>query len=75
MSYPRTNSNLITTNEFDYLVEHIDDYQAAIGKTIETPNRSPRKSFVNDKKSGGALCYYSYRDHPKYGRARKRRTF
>jgi len=50
MSYPRTNSNLITTNEFDYLVEHIDDYQAAIGKTIETPNRSPRKSFVNDKK-------------------------
>lgn len=50
MSYPRTNSNLITTNEFDYLVEHIDDYQAAIGKTIETPNRSPRKSFVNNKK-------------------------
>lgn len=50
MSYPRTNSNLITTNEFDYLIEHIDDYQAAIGKTIETPNRSPRKSFVNDKK-------------------------
>lgn len=50
MSYPRTNSNLITTNEFDYLVEHIDDYQAAIGKTIETPNRSPRQSFVNDKK-------------------------
>ena len=50
MSYPRTNSNLITTNEFDYLVENIDDYQAAIGKTIETPNRSPRKSFVNDKK-------------------------
>lgn len=50
MSYPRTNSNLITTNEFEYLVDHIDDYQSAIGKTIETPNRSPRRAFVNDKK-------------------------
>lgn len=50
LSYPRTDSTLITTNEFAYLVEHIDDYQMAIHKQLETPNRSPRKNYVNDKK-------------------------
>ncbi len=50
LSYPRTDSTLITTNEFSYLVEHIDDYQKAINKQLETPNRSPRKNYVNDKK-------------------------
>lgn len=50
LSYPRTDSNLITTNEFAYLVDHIDEYQKAINKQLETPNRSPRKNYVNDKK-------------------------
>lgn len=50
LSYPRTNLTLITTNEFAYLVDHIDEYQKAINKQLETPNRSPRKNYVNDKK-------------------------
>lgn len=50
LSYPRTDSTLITTNEFAYLVDHIDEYQKAINKQLETPNRSPRKNYVNDKK-------------------------
>lgn len=50
LSYPRTDSTLITTNEFAYLVEHIEDYQKVINKQLETPNRSPRKTYVNDKK-------------------------
>lgn len=41
---------MITRNEFAYLVEHIEDYQKAINKQLETPNRSPRKAYVNDKK-------------------------
>lgn len=50
LSYPRTDSTLITTNEFAYLVDHIEEYQKAINKQLETPNRLPRKSYVNDKK-------------------------
>lgn len=50
LSYPRTDSTLITTNEFFYLVDHIEEYQKAINKQLETPNRSPRKNYVNDKK-------------------------
>lgn len=50
LSYPRTDSTLITTNEFAYLVDHIEEYQKAINKQLETPNRSPRKNYVNDKK-------------------------
>ncbi|WP_315460159.1 DNA topoisomerase [uncultured Streptococcus sp.] len=50
LSYPRTDSTLITTNEFSYLVDHIEEYQKAINKQLETPNRSPRKNYVNDKK-------------------------
>lgn len=50
LSYPRTDSTLITTNEFAYLVEYIENYQKVINKQLETPNRSPRKTYVNDKK-------------------------
>lgn len=50
MSYPRTDSTLITTNEFEYLVANIERYKQTIGKDIETVNLTPRKEFVNDKK-------------------------
>lgn len=50
MSYPRTDSTLITTNEFEYLVANIEHYKKTIGKDIETVNLTPRKEFVNDKK-------------------------
>ena len=50
MSYPRTDSTLITTNEFEYLVANIERYKQTIGKDIETVNLTPRKEFVNDKR-------------------------
>lgn len=50
LSYPRTDSTLITTNEFSYLLEHIDDYQRLIKQSFETPNRTPRKAYVNNQK-------------------------
>lgn len=50
LSYPRTDSRLITHNEFSYLVANIEGYQVAIGKTMETPNRQARFTYVNDKK-------------------------
>ena len=50
MSYPRTDSTLITTNEFEYLMANIERYKQTIGKDIETVNLTTRKEFVNDKK-------------------------
>ena len=45
MSYPRTDSTLITTNEFEYLVANIERYKQTIGKDIETVNLTLEKSL------------------------------
>ena len=43
LSYPRTDSTLITTNEFAYLVEHIEDYQKAINSG-RLPNKLKKEN-------------------------------
>lgn len=48
-SYPRTDHKLITPNEFDYLVNHLDDYKTLLNITEDLPNTIPRKKFVQDK--------------------------
>jgi len=50
LSYPRTDSELITTNEFAYLKTSLAKYQALLGVSFETPNLMPRKRYVDDKK-------------------------
>ena len=48
-SYPRTDHKLITPNEFDYLVKHLDDYKQVLGIDADLPNTQPRKKYVQDK--------------------------
>lgn len=48
-SYPRTDHKLITPNEFDYLIKHLEDYKSLLNISEELPNLTPRKKFVQDK--------------------------
>jgi|GEM_PF-114431 len=50
LSYPRTDSELITTNEFGYLKENLGQYKQLLGITAELPNLTPNKRFVDNKK-------------------------
>ena len=50
LSYPRTDATAITTNEYAYLIKHIEAYQAALNLSFDLPNRKARKPYVNDDK-------------------------
>ncbi|EPY6472520.1 DNA topoisomerase [Clostridium sporogenes] len=49
LSYPRTDCELITTNEFAYLKEHLEEYKTLLGLTFNTNDLEPNKRYVNDK--------------------------
>ena len=50
LTYPRTDCNYITANEFDYLKANLDRYKALLGIEIETLNQFPKKRYVDDNK-------------------------
>ncbi|HFN2520036.1 TPA: DNA topoisomerase, partial [Enterococcus faecium] len=50
LSYPRTDSELITTNEFEYLKANLDVYKSVLGISIDTPCLEPKKRFVDNDK-------------------------
>ncbi|MCL1950777.1 MAG: DNA topoisomerase [Turicibacter sp.] len=50
LSYPRTDSELITTNEFAYLKKNLGKYQQLLGADFEAANLMLRKRYVDDKK-------------------------
>ncbi|HEG7171109.1 TPA: DNA topoisomerase III [Staphylococcus aureus] len=52
VSYPRTDSNLITEEEFNYLNENLESYQTLydIQFKINNDYRQPRKKYVNSSK-------------------------
>lgn len=52
VSYPRTDSNLITDEEFNYLNENLESYQTLydIQFKINNDYRQPRKKYVNSSK-------------------------
>lgn len=50
LSYPRTESDLITTNEFEYLKNNLENYKKVIGVSFESKNIVPRKEYVNNEK-------------------------
>lgn len=50
LSYPRTDSDLITNNEFNYLKQHLEDYKKALGLSFKNEHMQPRIEYVNDKK-------------------------
>lgn len=49
LSYPRTDSNYITENEFTYLVNNINAYQSLLNVSFEADTQ-PNKRYVNNKK-------------------------
>lgn len=50
VSYPRSDCRHITDSEFQYLSERIESYQGVLNYTIEKPNRSKRKRYVDGSK-------------------------
>ncbi|HHH4983913.1 TPA: DNA topoisomerase III [Streptococcus pyogenes] len=50
LTYPRTDSNYITGNEFAYLRANLECYKDFLGIGIETSNQTPKKRYVDDKK-------------------------
>lgn len=50
VSYPRTSSSLITTNEFEYLKNNLDNYKKVVNASFDNVNMQPRKSYVDNEK-------------------------
>ncbi|WP_376785320.1 type IA DNA topoisomerase [Siminovitchia terrae] len=50
ISYPRTDTHFITENEFNYLKEHLSDYQSCAGVTLELAYLYPQRRFVDGRK-------------------------
>ncbi|WEG72935.1 DNA topoisomerase III [Vagococcus intermedius] len=49
LTYPRTDSPYITTNEFNYLKNNLDNYQQFLKSSIEPTQLTPRKRYVSNK--------------------------
>lgn len=50
LSYPRTDCDLITTNEFEYLKSNLESYKEVVGITFNNANMEPRREYVNNDK-------------------------
>lgn len=50
VTYPRTDTQYITENEFAYLLEHVESYQKISGTTFEISSTEPNKRFVDGKR-------------------------
>lgn len=50
VTYPRTDSRYITTSEFAYLVDQVEDYQKLIGQSFPIQSRQPKKRYVDNAK-------------------------
>lgn len=48
MGYPRTDSQVISIDEFNILKDNLAQYKSALGMDFETPNLEPRSRFVVD---------------------------
>lgn len=50
VTYPRTDSRHITTNEFSYLAKQVEAYQGIIGYPFTVKSLSPKKRYVDGSK-------------------------
>lgn len=50
LTYPRTDTQFITENEFAYLVKNIDSYQNIAGNHFPIVSREPNKRYVDGSK-------------------------
>src|SRR5699024_3373791 len=49
-SYPRFDSNYIGSPEFEYRVANLENYLTLAGKTIQEPNTTAQKRYVDSSK-------------------------
>ncbi|WP_273718471.1 type IA DNA topoisomerase [Leuconostoc mesenteroides] len=50
LTYPRTDSNYITEQEYNYLVENLNGYLGFLSKDVSLNHQEPNKRYVNGKK-------------------------
>jgi DNA topoisomerase III len=50
LTYPRTDTEFITENEFAYLKDNLTNYQNIAGQTFEPLTLEPQKSYVDNSK-------------------------
>lgn len=50
LSYPRTDTQYITDNEFEYLKQNLDQYKETLGITFDVVYPNARKRYVNNEK-------------------------
>lgn len=50
LSYPRTDCDLITINEFEYLKSNLGKYKRLLNLSFNEGNMEPRKEYVNNSK-------------------------
>lgn len=50
LTYPRTDCNFITEQEFNYLKENLNGYLSFVSKNISLNNLEPNKRYVNSEK-------------------------
>lgn len=50
LTYPRTDTQVITENEFKYLKTHLQSYKDFLGITLPETQLEPRKRYVNGEK-------------------------
>lgn len=50
VSYPRTDTQVITESEFAYLLEKVRDYQKIVGVSFPIASKTPNKRYVDGKK-------------------------
>lgn len=50
ITYPRTDCNYITDNEFGYLIQNVEQYKKIIKADFKVSNTEPDKRYVDNKK-------------------------
>lgn len=50
LTYPRTDSEYLTKQEFDYLAANLDQYQELLPEKMALPQTTPQKRYVNGQK-------------------------
>lgn len=50
VSYPRTDTQVITDSEFAYLLDKVNDYQKLVGVSFPIASKTPNKRYVDGKK-------------------------
>ncbi|MFE5473800.1 type IA DNA topoisomerase [Bacillus safensis] len=50
VTYPRTDTQFITNDEFDYLLNHVEEYQELVNVTFPVRTRVAEKRYVNSSK-------------------------